>query len=277
MSAVEKMSAAVFEQFAKVLESNVGLLIDPSKDYLLDSRLSPLAIRHGYSGYIDFIKYLVNNPVGNLHWEAFEALLTNETMFFRDRHPFTTLQEVILPNLIEKKKVSRELKIWCAASSTGQEPYSVAMIIRDHFPELLGWKLSFLATDICHHAIAKAKDGIYNNIEVMRGLSQEQITKHLTKLDNNSYQMKQEIRDMIKFELLNLIKDWPSMPKFDLILIRNVLIYFSGENKASIFKRIKNQLDPQSGYLLLGASESILYNPDFQSIDSRNLHFYKIK
>ena len=221
------MSSDVSTVFFRMLEENVGISLDASKEYLLPSRLEPLAREHGFSGVTPFLESLAITPVGSNHWMAFEAMTTNETMFFRDGFPFEIMKKLVLPEIIKRKSASKELNIWCAASSSGQEPYSLAILLKDSFPNLLDWKINFFATDICEVVLNRSKDAVYSEMEVRRGLNQEQIFKHFTLLPDGKYQLNLNIRQTIKFLKLNLVKDWPLMPKFDLVLLRNVLIYFN--------------------------------------------------
>jgi len=262
------------EAFFRLLEENVGISLDISKEYLLSSRLDSLARDRGFSGYLPFLECLLTTPLGHEHWQAFEAMTTNETMFFRDRFPFEILRDSVIPEIIAKKSSSRELNIWCAAASSGQEPYSLAILLKESFPHILDWKINFFATDICDQVLGRAEEAIYSDMEVHRGLSDEQIARHFTSLSGGSYQLKSDIKELIKFSKLNLIKDWLPMPKFDLVLIRNALIYFNKDIKDVVLKKISSQLS-DDGFLLLGASESLLLNPDYIAKQYANLRFYK--
>ena len=264
----------IIEAFFRLLEENVGISPDISKEYLLSSRLDSLAKDKGFSGYLPFLESLLVSPVDHDHWQAFEAMTTNETMFFRDRFPFEILRDSVIPEILEKKSSSRELNIWCAAASSGQEPYSLAILLKESFPHILDWKINFFATDICDQVLGRAENAIYSDMEVRRGLSDEQIARHFTVLPDGSYQLNSDIKRLIKFSKLNLIKEWLPMPKFDLVLIRNALIYFNKDIKDTVLKRMSSQLS-SDGFLLLGASESLLFNPDYITKQYANLRFYK--
>jgi len=268
------MSSDVSKAFFRMLEENIGISLDASKEYLLPSRLEPLARSHGFSGVGPFLESLLITPVGSKHWMAFEAMTTNETMFFRDGFPFEIMKKLVLPEIIQRKSASKELNIWCAASSSGQEPYSLAILLRDSFPNLLDWKVNFIATDICDVVLNRSKDAVYSEMEVRRGLNQEHILKHFTPLPDGKYQLNLNIRQTIKFLKLNLVKEWPLMPKFDLVLLRNVLIYFNKEIKDLVLKKMHTQLS-EDGIILLGTSESLLFEGAYVAKQYENLRFYK--
>jgi len=268
---------ADIESFFNLVEKNIGVALDSSKAYLIQSRLSSIVAEHQFAGHAALLRFLITNPVGAMHWQAFEAMTTNETSFYRDSSPFEVLKTTILPDLIRKRRDSRELNIWSAASSTGQEPYSIAMLLREYFPELGGWNIRILATDISEQALEKASLGTYNQTEVQRGLTETQIQRHFKKLPNGYFEISPDLRSMVQFKQMNLIQEWPLMPKFDLILIRNVLIYFNQDTKAKIVKRIYTQLLDASSYLILGSSESILFDQTYQIVQLDRVSYYQKK
>ena len=262
------------ETFFRLLEKNLGISLDLSKEYLLPSRLDSLAKKLGFTGYAPFLENLVKTPTGQNHWKAFEAMTTNETMFFRDIFPFEVLRDNILPQIIERKTTSKELNIWCAAASTGQEPYSLAMILKETFPELLDWNINISATDICEHVLSRAQDAMYSDMEVRRGLTKERLSEHFTDLQDGNYQVHNNLRKIVHFSKINLIKQWPVMPKFDLILIRNVLIYFNKDTRDHVLKKMHSQLTNE-GILILGSSESLIFETGYISERYKNFRFYK--
>jgi len=264
-----------FQPFYKMLERYVGISIDSSKEYLVISRLTPIAKMHQFEDYAELLKFLEVNPVNDIHWKCFEAMTTNETMFFRDIHPFEALKSTILPELINAKRPLRELFVWCAAASTGQEPYSLAILLKENFPELNSWRLNIFATDISKSVVEKAQKGIYNQTELNRGLSEDQIRRYFKKLPNGNFEILEDFRKMIKFDFVNLIKPWPVMPKFDLILMRNVMIYFNQQTKGDLVKKIHSQLMDKNSILILGSSESILFVSTFQVTQLPKVSYYK--
>lgn len=273
MNAEATLSHYEFETFTRMLEDNVGLHLDKEKEYLIRSRLMPIAKQHEFTGYIPLVQKLIQSPLSQLHWQSFEALLTNETMFFRDQHPFEGMKNYIIPSLIKIQEASKLLTIWCAAASTGQEPYSIAILIKEYFPELIKWKINLIATDICTIALNKAKVGIYNESELYRGLTEKQIQTYFSKISPSEYQINTDIRSMVQFSEINLIKQLPSMPSCDLILIRNVLIYFSNENKRKVLESMHHKLLPH-GFLMLGTSEFIPFDSALKRHSSEKLSYY---
>jgi chemotaxis protein methyltransferase CheR len=273
MNAEATLSHHEFETFTRMLEDNVGLYLGKEKEYLISSRLMPIAKQHEFTGYIALVQKLIQSPLSPLHWQSFEALLTNETMFFRDQYPFEGLKNVIIPSLIKTQEANKVLTIWCAAASTGQEPYSIAILIKEYFPELIKWKINLIATDICTVALNKAKIGIYNEAELSRGLTEKQIQTYFSKVSPSEYQISGEIRSMVHFSELNLIKELPAMPSYDLILIRNVLIYFSNDNKRKVLDSMYQKLYPH-GYLMLGTSEFISFDSALKRHSSEKLSYY---
>ena len=265
------------EGFFSLVEKNIGIALDLSKTYLIQSRLSSVVTEHRFTNHASLLRFLITNPVGAIHWQAFEAMTTNETSFYRDSSPFEVLRVTIFPELFQKRREARELNIWSAASSTGQEPYSIAILLREHFPELIGWKICILATDFSEQALEKASLGIYNETEVQRGLTETQIQRHFKRLPNGHYEINPDLRSMVQYKKMNLIQDWPLMPKFDLILMRNVLIYFNQNTKAKILKRLHSQLSDASSYLILGSSEFILFDQTYQIVQLDRVSYYQKK
>src|SRR5580704_14571626 len=159
-----------FDYIRTLLLARSGLVLEPGKEYLIESRLEPLALQQGFSSLCHLIEWLRNNPFGPLHRQVVEAMATSETMFFRDVRPFDVLRTIVLPDLVKQREGERAVNVWCAACSSGQEPYSVAMLIREHFPAILGWKLRIIASDISRDVLARARQGSYSQLEVNRGL-----------------------------------------------------------------------------------------------------------
>src|SRR4051794_25376104 len=187
--------------------------------------------------------------------EVVEAMTTNETFFFRDKIPFDHLRETILPALVQARASRQTLRIWCAASSTGQEPYSVAMCVKE-FAGLAGWRVEILATDLSQEVLEKSKAGIYSQFEVQRGLPIQMLVKYFTQI-GELWQLNPDIRAMVQHRQLNLLQDFSHLGKFDVIFCRNVLIYFDQDTKTGIFGRLAKMLEPD-GMLLLGAAETVV-------------------
>ncbi|MEI8401430.1 MAG: protein-glutamate O-methyltransferase CheR [Alcaligenaceae bacterium] len=263
------------EGFFRLVQKHIGVALSLNKDYLISARLSGLVQQSGFEDHTQLLRYLINNPVNKLHWQAFEAMTTNETSFFRDGHPFDALRQTIIPALLESRAQERKLNIWCAAASTGQEPFSVAILLREHFPELTKWQIQIWAHDVSQQALERAVAGTYNPSEMSRGLSEVQKKRYFSQLTNGHYQILSEYRSMVKFDQMNLIRPWPLMPSFDLILMRNVLIYFDHTAKAQILKKLHTQLARSDSCLLLGSSESLLFDPSFQAVQIERMTYYQ--
>jgi len=254
------ISPADFEYVAQIVRARSGIVLEPGKEYLVEARLSPWA-RIRNAGPIDeLIADLRLQKRGELETAVVDALTTNETSFFRDVHPFEALRTTIIPELIEKRSTTRKLSIWCAAASSGQEPYSLAMMLRENFPQLASWNIDILATDLSPSMIERCASGVYSQLEMNRGLPALLLVKYFTKT-GTTWEIDPSLRNAIDFRLLNLAEPWPNLPRFDLVMIRNVLIYFDIELKKTILGNLKRVMTPDA-YLFLGSAETTL------SIDS---------
>jgi chemotaxis protein methyltransferase CheR len=243
-----------YEFLRKVLKERSGLDLSSDKQYLVESRLIPLARRVGLSGIAELVaKIKAGSDV--LMSDVVEAMTTNETFFFRDKIPFDHLRETILPALMQARANRRALRIWSAASSTGQEPYSIAMCLRE-FAALSGWRIEIVATDLSQAVLEKSKAGIFSQFEVQRGLPIQMLVKYFTQV-GELWQLNPDIRAMVQHRQLNLLQDFSHLGTFDVIFCRNVLIYFDQDTKAGIFDRLGKVLEPD-GVLALGAAESVV-------------------
>jgi chemotaxis protein methyltransferase CheR len=233
-----------------------AIVLEPGKEYLATSRLDPVARKEGLEGIPGLVRALRSPAASKLREAVIDAMTTNETLWFRDAHPFETLQTTIMPDLIAKRAATRTIDIWCAAASTGQEPYTIAMILKDAFPQLNGWRIRILGTDISPSALEKAHLGTYSQMEMGRGLPAKYMVNYFTRQGVN-YQINPNIRAMVDFKLFNLAGNFPPMGPFDLVFIRNVLIYFNQETKNQIINKAEKLLKPD-GKLFLGSTESLL-------------------
>jgi chemotaxis protein methyltransferase CheR len=264
-----------FDYIRKVLHDRSAISLDSGKQYLVESRLGPLVQQLGAGSISNLVAQLQSQPNYLLQSQIVEALVTAETSFFRDHHPFDALRKSVIPELIKVRSSERSLKIWCAASSSGQEPYSLAMLIREHFPELATWQVSILATDISKDILTRAREGKFSQIEVNRGLPAALLVKHFQQ-EGTSWRLNENIRNMIEFREMNLAQSWPVLPRFDLILIRNVMIYFEVETKKRILGRISRLLRPDS-FLLLGSAETTFSIDDsFRRVENLKSGFYQL-
>ena len=233
-----------------------AIVLDESKDYLVCNRLSPLLKTYQLPSLSELIRQVKVLHNEKLLVEIIDALTTNETLFFRDLKPFDILKTNIIPALIEKNKASKAIRIWSAACSTGQEAFSIAMTIRENFPQLSSWNISIVGTDICHEVLARATAGVYSQAEVNRGLPIKMLVKYFIN-DQGRWAVKDDLKKMVKFEYLNFVDKWPPMMAMDIIFIRNVLIYFNPQVKTTILTKMSKQLN-KDGYLFLGSSESLI-------------------
>ncbi|MCI5064982.1 protein-glutamate O-methyltransferase CheR [bacterium] len=245
-----------FRFISDLVRDESAIVLEAGKEYLVESRLLPVAQQDGFSSIADMIKKLRETGTMVLKLKVVDALTTNETSFFRDIKPFEMLAKELLPELIAARKKSRKLEIWCAAASTGQEIYSICMTILENFPELKSWDVRVLGTDICQEVLDKCEKGVYSQIEVNRGLPVSMLIKYFDK-DGTDWRVKDTLRSMAKFRKLNLIRPWGDVGNPDIVFIRNVLIYFDVEVKKEILGRIKGVMKPD-GFLFLGAAETTL-------------------
>lgn len=246
-----------FEYVQRLVRENSAIVLDASKGYLVESRLEPL-VRGlaGVESLSDLIRRLRDTPVGLLHRQVVDAMTTNETSFFRDVKPFEALRKHILPGILERRASQKQLSIWCAACSSGQEPYSLAMLLREHFPVLRTWNLRIRGTDLSPTMVRRAREGRYSQLEINRGLPAPMLVKYF-KRDGTSWIVGDELRSGMQFEEMNLIRPWPAMQAMDLVFLRNVLIYFDVQVKKQIFAGVRKVLK-QDGFLFLGAAETTM-------------------
>jgi chemotaxis protein methyltransferase CheR len=245
-----------YEYLRKLLKERSGLDLSADKHYLVESRLVPLARRVGLPGILELVQKMKGAGADALTADVVEAMTTNETFFFRDKIPFDHMRETILPALTKARANRRTLRIWSAASSTGQEPYSIAMLLREAGQALAGWRVEIVATDLAQSVLEKSKAGMFSQFEVQRGLPIQMLVKYFTQV-GELWQLNADIRGMIQHRQLNLLQDFSHLGMFDVIFCRNVLIYFDQDTKAAIFERLAKQLEPD-GMLMLGAAESVV-------------------
>jgi len=244
-----------YEFLRKLLKERSGLDLSPDKQYLVESRLIPLARKIGLPGITELVQKM-KFGADALTAEVVEAMTTNETFFFRDKVPFDHLRDTMLPALLQARASRRALRIWCAAASTGQEPYSIAMCLKELGSALAGWRVEIIGTDLSQAVLEKSRAGIFSQFEVQRGLPIQMLVKHFTQI-GELWQLNPDIRSMVQFRQLNLLHDFSQLGSFDIIFCRNVLIYFDQETKARIFERLAKVVDAD-GFMVLGAAESVV-------------------
>ncbi len=245
-----------FDFIAALLKARSGLIVSRDKVYLLESRLTPVARRRGLDTLEKLIAAMRRQADEELTRTVVEAMTTNESFFFRDATPFDIFRDQVLPRLREHNAASKRIRVWCAAASSGQEPYSLAIYIKEQEHLWRDWAIEILATDISTQVLDKARAGIYTQFEVQRGLPIRTLIKYFTQ-SGETWQLSKQIRDMVTFREFNLLESYRNFGRFDVIFCRNVLIYFDQETKADVLNRMREIL-PTHGTLFLGAAETVL-------------------
>jgi chemotaxis protein methyltransferase CheR len=250
------MKADNFDFFCKFLQKQTGTALGPGKEYLVESRLAPIARNHKLADTDAVVAALKANANTPLVRECLAAMMTHESFFFRDIRPFDDFRKSILPGLIERRAGTRKLRVWCAAASTGQEPYSLAMILQEEAAKLAGWSIELVATDISPAALTYARDGLYTHFEVQRGLPAQMLVKYFAKEATN-WRLSPTIRNLVSYREFNLLDDPAVLGSFDVVFCRNVLIYFDQDTKGRVLERIARRM-PNDGVLFLGGAETVI-------------------
>ena len=250
------MTPSEYSYLQTFLKQRSGLVLTGDKQYLVESRLMPIVRKSGLTTISQLIDKLKVPMEKALQLDVVEAMTTNESFFFRDKTPFENFNTTMLPDLLVSRASKRRLRVWCAAASSGQEPYSLAICIKEKARELQGWKVEIIGTDISTEILEKAKVGYYSQFEVQRGLPIQLLLKYF-KQNGEMWQITPDIRSMVQYKMLNLLDKYDSLGQFDIIFCRNVLIYFDQPTKIAILNRIAKQL-PDDGYLVLGAAETVV-------------------
>lgn len=270
------LSADALTYVCTLVRDRSAIELESSKGYLIEARLGPLAQQHGFASTTELIQSIKSGRKPELEAEVTEAMTTNETSFYRDKHPFDALRMHILPELSESRSTKKSLNIWSAACSTGQELYSIAMLIREHFPELATWKIGLLGTDLSEEVLQRARQGSFSQIEINRGLPAPLLAKYFER-KGMQWQICPTITAMASFKKLNLIEIWPWMPQMDIVFLRNVLIYFSQETKKSILKKVREVMAPHA-VLFLGAAETTINLDDsFERVVCADTVYYRLR
>lgn len=267
-----------FNYVRQLVRDRAAIVLEEGKQYLVDSRLSLLARREGYESAQEVIDRLRAAPSGPLQRKVIEAMTTTETLFFRDGKPYEALKNTILPELIKARGGERKLQIWSCACSSGQEPYSIAMLLREQFPQLASWDTRLVATDISTEMLDRSRNGRYSQLEVNRGLPSAYLQKYFERIAERGsgydWQIRLELRRTIDFRELNLASAWTMSPT-DLVMLRNVLIYFDIETKRQILTKVRKVLRP-GGYLLLGTAETTMNLVDgFDLVRTDGTSYYR--
>ena len=243
---------------AKIIQESAGIVLEAGKEYLVEARIESIVQEQGYSGLEALLERLRKHPYGPLRDAVVEALTTNETYFFRDQFPFEALKVHVLPKFSEKAGRDKVVNIWSAACSSGQEPYSIAMLLRQHFPLLDGGCARIWASDISAGMLERARLGVYNQTEIARGLPQDYLDRYFRKCPGG-WQVDDNLKKMVQFFPINLLGPWPTLPKMEVVFLRNVLIYFNAETKKNILEGVVSRILRPGGFLFLGAAETTLH------------------
>lgn len=264
-----------FAFVCRLVRDRSAIVLEAGKEYLVEARLTPVARKYQLGSLGELVARLRSPAEQELRTRVVEAMVTTETSFFRDLAPFEGLRKTVLPELIAARGTERRLNVWSAACSSGQEPYSAAILLRDHFPELAAWRVSILATDLSADILAKAREGLYSQVEANRGLPAAALVKHFRQ-EGSGWRVSDEVRRAVEFREMNLTRLWPALPKMDVVLLRNVMIYFDVDTKRAILSRVAKVLRPD-GYLILGAAETTMNLDDsFRRVESLKGGFYKL-
>jgi chemotaxis protein methyltransferase CheR len=262
------VTPADYEFLRKLLKARSGLVLSADKHYLAESRLLPIARRHGLLNLTGLVAKLRGADAEPLTVEVVEAMTTNESLFFRDKTPFDQFRDVIMPALFTARAATRRIRIWCSAASTGQEPYTLAICLKEMEKDFKDWQIEILATDLSNEVLEKAKSGVYSQFEVQRGLPVVMLIKYFSQV-GDMWQIAPEIRAMVKFQPFNLLHDFSGLGPFDVVFCRNVLIYFDQETKIDVLNRIDAVIE-RDGFLVLGGAETVVgLTGAFQPIPDR--------
>jgi chemotaxis protein methyltransferase CheR len=245
-----------YDYLRKLLRERSGLVLAADKQYLVESRLLPVARKAGAASLSELVQKLKGAEAGPLAVDVVEAMTTNESFFFRDKIPFDHFRDTIMPALLAARAAQRRVRIWCAACSTGQEPYSLAICLKEMSQQVAGWRVEIISTDISREVLEKAKAGIYSQFEVQRGLPIQLLVKYFTQV-GEMWQIAPDLRAMVQYRTLNLLQDFSQLGTFDVVFCRNVLIYFDQERKIDVLGRLARVMEPD-GYLVLGAAETVV-------------------
>ena len=250
------MTPLDYDYLRKCLKERSGLVLSADKQYLVESRLLPVARKAGLANLGELVAALKAAHEPALMTAVVEAMTTNESFFFRDKTPFEHFRLTIMPALLAARKNSRVIRIWCAAAACGQEPYSLAMCLKEMEPQIAGWRIELFATDLSGEVLEKAKAGLYTQFEVQRGLPIQLLVKHFAQI-GELWQIAPDIRAMVKYRQFNLLADFSQLGMFDLVFCRNVLIYFDQATKTDVLHRLARVV-AHDGYLVLGAAETVV-------------------
>jgi chemotaxis protein methyltransferase CheR len=272
-----KVGPLQFAFLCDLLRKRTGVVIDGSKEYLVVARLSPIVRQRKIPSLDTLIDRMRKGLDPTLERDVLSAMMTHETSFFRDKSPFETLRTILLPELIARRAAQRQLTFWSAACSTGQEPYSLAILLNEHFGNLLdSWRVRILATDFSEAVLARAREGVFTELEATRGLPTPLLRKHFRPLQGK-WSISQDCRRLVEFRMLNLNTTWPMMPPCDIVFVRNVMIYFDVPTRASLIERMRRVLRPDGSLFLGGAETLIGMDTGYERLTGAGCSYYRPK
>ena len=271
-----QVSPPQFSYLRGLLKKKTGVVIDESKQYLVVARLLPIVRQRRLASLDTLIDRIRTAPGSPLEHDVMNAMMTHETSFFRDKTPFETLKSII-PDFLKKRAGTQQLTIWSAACSTGQEPYSIAILLNEHFHDLLkSWKVRIVATDISNVVLDRGREGVYSELEIVRGLPTPLLTKYFHPFQSN-WSIAQSCRHFVEFRQLNLNDTWPIMMSYDIVFLRNVLLYFDTKTRGEVLEKMARAIRPD-GALFLGGAETMLgLNTGYERVTGNGCSYYKPK
>lgn len=265
-----------FNFLQKFIKDESGIVLEQDKKYLMESRLVSIVEESKLESFHELVARIRVSKYSEIAIKVIDAMTTNETSFFRDINPFNSMKNNVIPDVMKKREKEKTLNIWSAACSTGQEAYSLAMIIHENFPSLLNWNLKIYASDISKRMIARGKEGCYSQLEINRGLPAKMLVKYFRQ-NGHHWCIREDLKKMVEFLIVNLVEAWPMLPQMDVIFLRHVLIYFDIESRKNILNKIKKILSP-GGYLILGVGETTLnIDEEFEGAQIENTIWYRLK
>lgn len=250
------MNVNDFDLICRILKERSGLTLAKDKAYLLESRLLPVARKWKFANFEELARVVRTKPDEALLRDVTEAMTTNESFFFRDIKPFDQFRDIVLPHMLTARAQQKTMRIWSAACSSGQEPYSLAMILSEQAAKLQGWRIEIVATDLSTEILSRAREGMYSQFEVQRGLPIQLLVKYFQQ-NGDRWQINKPVRDMVQFRPFNLLQPMAPLGRFDVVFCRNVLIYFDQQTKSEVLARIAKSMPPD-GVLYLGGAETVL-------------------
>jgi chemotaxis protein methyltransferase CheR len=268
------LTVSEMEYVRGLLHREAAIVLEPEKSYRAEAALEPLARQEGFATVAELVRSLQTGPPRPAHRRAVEAMTVNETSFFRDQYPYEALRSSILPDLIRRRADRKAITIWSAACSTGQEPYSIAMTILEHFPELASWDVRIIASDLSDAVLEIARQARYRQIDVNRGLPAHLLVRYFTR-QGLEWEVRPEVRRLVRFDRVNLIGPWPFMAGVDVVFLRNVMIYFDDSTKRGLLERVRRLVGPGGALVLGGAETTLLLTDAFERVPAGRHSYYR--